>query len=112
MPIIGAQALTADAENRGAILVGLEYIAKLVDRCAIYERLYLDHGKVWSETEDGLQSNLVFLYTKILIFFSKSREYYSRSTAREFRVRIRWAYYGQALTPIARRSYRCSNLGS
>lgn len=98
MLIIGAKTVTADAENRGAILVGLEYIAKLVDRCAIYERLYLDYGKVWSATAEGLQRDLVLLYTEILRFFSKSREYYSHSTAREFRVRIPRAYYDQVLT--------------
>jgi len=65
-----------------AILVGLEKTACLIDRCAVYELLYLDEATAAS---GNLEKSMLRLYTAILKFLAKATEkskcaQYSRRT--------------------------------
>ena len=51
-----------------AILVGLEKIACLINRCAIYETLCIDI----SAASKNLENSILRLYTAILKFFAKA----------------------------------------
>lgn len=75
-----------DSKTQASILVGLESVACLVDRCAIYECLYLNdiNTQARSATVQMLEKQLIELYANILIYLSKSKRYYSHKTACEF----------------------------
>lgn len=64
---------------QGGILVALERLVFVVDRCALYEGLYLG-GDMNAATEQ-LESRLVSLYADILVYLSKCKRYYSHGTA-------------------------------
>ena len=52
-----------------AILVGLEKTACLIDRCAVYELLYLNEA---TEASGNLEKSMLRLYTAILKFLAKA----------------------------------------
>lgn len=100
--LIPSQIATADIENRGAIIIGLENIENMVGRyfrykrlylydkyielnivgrCAIYERLYLHGIDIESALVESLEKALVDLYADILIYLSRSKRYYPRNAA-------------------------------
>jgi len=54
-----------------AILVGLEKTACLIDRCAVYELLYLNEATAAS---GNLEKSMLRLYTAILKFLAKAIE--------------------------------------
>ncbi|KAI5857243.1 hypothetical protein BZA05DRAFT_332021, partial [Tricharina praecox] len=56
-------------ETAEAILVGLEKTACIIDRCAIYEFLYLDEATAGSV---NLEKSMLRLYTAILKFLAKA----------------------------------------
>ena len=52
-----------------SILVGLEKVASLIDRCTVYELLYLHVGTAASQ---NLERSILRLYTKILKFLARA----------------------------------------
>ena len=54
-----------------AILVGLEKTAYLIDRCAVYELLYLNEA---TEASRNLEKSMLWLYTAVLKFLAKAIE--------------------------------------
>ena len=60
------------------VLEGLETVSNLITRYEIMQKLYLEEE---TQTKDLLQSSIVALYNKILIFLCKAHRHYSRSTA-------------------------------
>ena len=56
-------------ENVDAILVGLEKTTCLIDRCTIYELLYINENSAASK---NLEKSLLRLYTAILKFLAKA----------------------------------------
>jgi hypothetical protein len=58
-------------ETVDVILVGLEKTGCIIDRCAIYELLYL---KVESKASTNLEKRLLLLYTTILKYLAKAIE--------------------------------------
>ena len=56
-------------ENVDAILVGLEKTACLIDRCTIYELLYINGDSAASK---NLEKSILRLYTAILKFLAKA----------------------------------------
>lgn len=58
--------------------MGLEVIANLMGRCAIYETLYLGNGTT-SAVKFG--EAIVELYTHILRYLIRAGQYYSKNTA-------------------------------
>jgi len=54
-----------------AILVGLEKTACLIDRCTVYELLYLNEAM---EASRNLEKSMLRLYTAILKFLAKAIE--------------------------------------
>ncbi|KAH0536560.1 hypothetical protein FGG08_006568 [Glutinoglossum americanum] len=67
-----------DSQKFGALLEGMERIAHLISRFAIFEDLYL-HDQLSSS--DGLKRSLIELYTTVLLYLSKARCYYGQNTA-------------------------------
>lgn len=68
-----------DRQKMGAMLVGLEAIANLMGRCAIYETLYLRNGTM---SAIKFEEALVELYARILLYLVRAGQYYSKNTAR------------------------------
>ena len=64
------QVCVSKQENVDAILVGLEKIACLIDRCAIYESLCTDDSNL--NASKNLEKSILRLYTAILKFLAKS----------------------------------------
>lgn len=58
---------SADIKNNELVLVGLESTARCIDRCAIYEHLYL-LGRIVVAATPELEKNIQDLYDKILTF--------------------------------------------
>ena len=57
-----------EQEKLAAAIVGMERVAVLIGRCAVYEQLYLtiDPPKDAEEVTENLRSGLLTLYTAIL----------------------------------------------
>ncbi|KAI5839362.1 hypothetical protein DFP73DRAFT_634572 [Morchella snyderi] len=72
--------VTVDREKQDAILVTLERLAGIIDRCAIYECLYLDKTKTMLSSADHLEKSLISLYSNLLIFLARSKRYLSHNT--------------------------------
>lgn len=58
---------SADIKNNELVLVGLESTARCIDRCAIYEHLYLT-GRAAVAATPEFEKNIQDLYDKILAF--------------------------------------------
>ncbi|RMZ87273.1 hypothetical protein DV736_g5503, partial [Chaetothyriales sp. CBS 134916] len=59
----------SDIEQAGQILVGVELVTSLINRCRIYEQLYITTDQLTDLSELGeLQKNIVLTYTGILSF--------------------------------------------
>jgi hypothetical protein len=56
-------------ETIDAIMVGVEKTSYIIDRCAVYELLYL---KVEAKASRNLEKTLLLLYTTILKYLAKS----------------------------------------
>ena len=65
----------------GALLVGIEIVTSLINRCKIYELLYLQNERP-GQAEENLQLALVRLYTALLEFLAKARRLYQASVMR------------------------------
>ena len=63
------QACLNKQENVDAILVGLEKTTCLIDRCTIYELLYINENSAASK---NLEKSILLLYTAILKFLAKA----------------------------------------
>jgi len=67
----------------GALLVGLETVTRLINRCRIYEyELLCFQAWPFRQAEENLQSGLVKLYTVMLEFLAKARRLYQASGVR------------------------------
>ena len=66
-----------DSEKMGEMLVALERIALLIDRCALYETLYLGEDL---KAAKGLEKALTGLYAAILCYLTRAKQVYSQST--------------------------------
>lgn len=64
----------------GEILVALEKTAILLDRCAIYESLYLKTGPPAAATI-ALERALTGLYAAVLLYLARAKTFYERNTA-------------------------------
>ena len=67
-----------DHEQMGAVLIGLEKSSYLINRCAAYERLYLN---TQYETTQNLEDALTELYLAILKFLVEARKMCSKNIA-------------------------------
>jgi hypothetical protein len=63
------QACVNRQETIDAIMVGVEKTSYIIDRCAVYELLYL---KVETKASRNLEKTLLLLYTTILKYLAKS----------------------------------------
>lgn len=63
-----------------AVLIGIEAVARLMLRCAVYERLYLTPGLGLTVCQN-LQVVLESVYTAILAFLAFAKRYLDRSSS-------------------------------
>jgi len=63
------------------MLVGLEKCARCIDRCAIYQRLYLTGASSVSDTEVQLEQVMMDLCVSVLQFQITALKYYRKNTA-------------------------------
>jgi hypothetical protein len=70
----------------GALLLGLNKVLYLIDRCRIYEILYIHNSQPKDAGEalalENLTSALIELYAIILLFLAKANGFFGKSTAR------------------------------
>lgn len=59
--------------------MGLEKIAKLLGRCAIYEALYLRSGSEVSENT-VIEESMTELYAGILLYLARAKQYLVKNT--------------------------------
>jgi hypothetical protein len=64
------QAAVVENEQMEALIVGLETITYLMNRCMIYETLHLDERQQETKAMENLRTAIVALYTAILRFFA------------------------------------------
>jgi len=65
----------------GHLLVGIERVTNAIDRCCIYEALYL--GPDMGSTSLIVENALIGLYSAILCFLATAKQYYTRNTFRK-----------------------------
>jgi hypothetical protein len=76
------KALVAESEQRGALLIGMENVVSIVNRCKIYESLALlnikrrETGQAMENFESAIQS----LYAAVLRFLSCAASLYTKNT--------------------------------
>ncbi|KAF3936301.1 hypothetical protein ABW19_dt0208055 [Dactylella cylindrospora] len=71
------QIAVQDQENCGCVLIGIERVAKIICRCRAIEQLYLIPPS--SKTQEALKESLLQLYSQILKFLVKSKEFFTQS---------------------------------
>jgi hypothetical protein len=72
------ECVVADSQKFGSVLEGMEAIAHLINKYAIFEDLYLREEL---SATGQLRHALVKLYTAVLRYLSKAKRYYSMTTA-------------------------------
>lgn len=70
-----------ESQQMGALLVGAEKVASLIDRCSVYEALYL-RAEGTEQFEKNLERALLALYMAILRFLAVANRLYESSTKR------------------------------
>lgn len=73
----------AESQQMGALLIGVERVVCLINRCKIYEILYI-HDKQPGKAQENLESALVALYAAMLRFLADANRLYTRSGVRVF----------------------------
>lgn len=71
---------TSDIENMARMLEGSEAAARTIDRCAIFERLYLDGQNTCDATLE-LETCITDLYTSILTFQATALKFFRTNIA-------------------------------
>jgi len=74
--------VVAESENLGAVLTGLEIMARLLVRCRAYESHYLD-PEPKPVNIDGLEEVLTDLYSNAMRFLAKSKRFLERPSHRK-----------------------------
>lgn len=74
-----AKIAVVESQQMGAILIGVEKVAYLIDRCGLYEILYLQ--RAFEQAETNLESALVTLYSHLLRFLALANRFYKKNNA-------------------------------
>lgn len=74
------QSLVADSQQMGDLLFGTEKVTYLVNRCKIYEALYV-YNATPGQALNNLRLALIALYDTILRFFASANRLYDKKTA-------------------------------
>ncbi|KAI5792009.1 hypothetical protein EDC01DRAFT_746799, partial [Geopyxis carbonaria] len=76
------EVVVANSETMSILLVGLEKTSYLIDRCTIYEKLYIQpQNSAYESDYEGLEKGLLALYTAIFAFLNSAISFCSRNTA-------------------------------
>lgn len=65
-------------------LIGTQYMAKYLHRCASYELIYFGSGARPLNSAGRLRTALIELYSSILIFLVKAKKYFEKNSFRKF----------------------------
>jgi ankyrin repeat domain-containing protein 50 len=74
-----AKTVVAESQQMGALLVGLDTVTNLINRCKIYEILYLNDGQA-GQAFSNLEIALVKLYAAMLRFLASANVLYDSNT--------------------------------
>ena len=74
-----AKIAVVESQQMGAILVGVEKIADLINRCGLYELLFLQ--RPFERAETNLESALLALYSHLLRFLALANQFYKKNIA-------------------------------
>ena len=74
------QAAVSESQQMGALLLGLDRVLYIIDRCKVYEMLYPRDPRA-VEAGDNFETALTELYVLILQFLSKAIKLYDKNTA-------------------------------
>ncbi|KAL1957574.1 hypothetical protein VTO42DRAFT_5685 [Malbranchea cinnamomea] len=74
---------TADSEQMASLLLGLDKILYVIDRCKVYEQLFPDDPSL-DQAGKNFTAAMVKLYTCILQFLVKAIRLYEKNTASRF----------------------------
>lgn len=77
-PLTCSQLAVDDGEKMGSILVAMERIAVVIDRCAIYEKIYFGQNL---QLTQGLEKALVLLYAAVLTYVAWAIRFFTQNTA-------------------------------
>jgi hypothetical protein len=75
------QVVVSDSQAFGSVLEGIETIAHLINRYAIFEKLYLSED---STATPPLRKAMVRLYASVLRYLAKAKRLYSMNSAKRF----------------------------
>ena len=79
------QVVLSDERTMGEMLVGLEKVGALINRCAVYEQIFHD---VDYEAVRNLEEALLRLYVAIVRFLLEARTVYGQNGAGEYSAHI------------------------
>lgn len=79
MELMLAKTVVAESQQIGALLVGLDTMTNLINRCKIYEILYLNDGEA-GQAFSNLEMALVKLYAAMLRFLASANVLYDSNT--------------------------------
>lgn len=65
----------------GQMLVAVEHITNLLDRCELYEALHVRDNGNPTKSQFHLKKTLIMLYTAVLEFLMEAMQYISMNTA-------------------------------
>ncbi|KAJ6264939.1 Vegetative incompatibility protein [Drechslerella dactyloides] len=82
------QVTIQDVENRGNVLIGIEKVSKIISRCSAMEQVYLHSHAPNSTSENDFKEDLVSLYSGILKFLAKAKEFFTQSIAGRIKTSI------------------------
>lgn len=74
-----AQSFVAESQQMGDLLVGTEKVTYLVNRCKIYETLYI-YSASPGQALNNLRAALVAIYATILRFLASANQLYDKNT--------------------------------
>ncbi|KAL3471968.1 hypothetical protein BJX99DRAFT_262791 [Aspergillus californicus] len=70
-----------DTNLFGAMIQGVDAIAKMITRYAVFETIYLGVRSAPTAADEQLRSSLTRLYAAVLTFLGKALHYYNQNTA-------------------------------
>ena len=89
--LIGQKLAVVEYQQMAALLMGLEKVTYLVNRCRIYEILHLQNKPSQPaslEAEKNLEDALLAIYSHILMFLAKANRMYEKISLSERSMRF------------------------
>lgn len=81
MKVTNLKVAVSDVHKFDFVVEGAETIARSISRFAILEIIYLRPQTLLTQSSKALEEALVRLYTSILVYLARAKQYYEQSTA-------------------------------